>query len=110
MNPNLFLGLGYALLGLTLIIGGVIVPLKYTVLPLSRANSSCPMHLVWRLVLKLLFGILMLQKAFIHLYIEYAGRMPKAILFEPIDGIVMIGLAIALIATWLTHPDGIKSI
>lgn len=110
MNLNLVIGLGYALLSLVLLVGGVIIPLFCTVLPLSKVNGSLPMHLIWRLVLKTLFAILMMQKAYIHLFIESAGHMPPPIYFEPVDFIVMIGLAIALVATWLTHPDGVKSV
>lgn len=110
MNPNLAIGLSYSAVGLALLIGGVIVPSIYTVLPLALANGGCPMNLVWRLVVKFLFVLLIMEKAILHLYAGIFSTMPPGIYYQPFDYIVIAGLAIALIATWATHPDGVKSV
>jgi len=110
MNFNLAIGLSYLAVGLALLIGGILLPLLYTVLPLSRANGNCPMNLVWRLVVKFLFALLIIEKSILHIYAGLYFRMPPSYLYQPLDYIVIIGLAIALTATWITHPDHFKSV
>lgn len=110
INPNLAIGLSYLAVGLALLIGGIIVPSIYTVAPLAMANGGCPMNLVWRLVVKFLFVLLIMEKAILHLYAGTFFTMPPRIYYEPFDYIVIAGLAIALIATWITHPDHLKSV
>ena len=68
------------------------------------------MNLVWRLVVKFLFVLLIIEEAILHIYAGIYSAMPPAIFYRPFDYIVIGGLTIALIATWITHPDHLKSI
>lgn len=110
MNLNLVIAIAYFIAGVALLIGGIIVPLVYTVLPIARSNDHCPNNLVWRLVLKSLFLIILIKDGFVHGYVALRQNMPPDITYTTLDFVVIVGLIFSLIATWLTHPDGVKSV
>lgn len=111
MNLDLIVAISYTVVGLALLIGGIIIPIVYTILPLAKANGGCcPMNLVWRIVVKSLFLLLIIEDAFIRYYVDAHHIMPSRISYTAFDVVVIIGLAISLIATWVTHPDGVKSV
>lgn len=111
INLDLIIAISYTVVGLALLIGGIIIPLVYTVIPLAKANRGCcPMNLVWRIVVKALFLLLIIEDAFIRYYVNHYQEMPHRASYTAFDIIVILGLAVALIATWLTHPDSVKSV
>lgn len=111
MDSNLITALAYAIVGLALLIGGIIVPLIYTVIPIAKVNDGgCPMNLVWRLVMKALFLLLIIEEAYIHGYVYLYNGMPPSAYYHGADIVVIVSLGMALLFTWYTHPDGMKSV
>lgn len=110
MDLNLLTTISFTILGTALLVGGIIVPYIYTIRPIAISSGCWPMNLVWRLIFKTLFLILIMKDAYIHYTVYTANHMPARESYTSLDFIVIIGTLISLAFTWITHPDGIKSV